>query len=217
MGKKNTILDDIQIKSLTEVVYEKIKEAIVDKKFEPGSRISERYLVEELGVSATPIKSALHTLQVEGLVEIRPRSGTYVTKNFQNLNENIVIRAYLEGLAARFAAEKAVENDFKLLEEQLKVMEAFSNTSQHDEIVEANSEFHSIVHQIAHNPYIQQLIDVLRSFSLQMRHTILVNDDELQRGFHEHKSVYEAIREHDGELAEKRMRAHILRSLESKK
>ncbi len=67
-----------EIKSLTEKAYEKIKQAILKGVLEPGKRISERQVAQDMGVSTTTVKRALGLLAVEGLVEIRPRRGTYV-------------------------------------------------------------------------------------------------------------------------------------------
>ncbi len=214
MNNKKLNFDDIEVKSLTDIVYEKIKEAILNGKLAQGSRISERILTEELGVSSSPIKRALQILQVEGLVEIRPRSGTYVTNSFTNMDENIVIRAYLEGLAAKFAAEKAGEADIEGLKVQLDIMEVLTRARNHEKIIEANSEFHLAVHRISQNQYIQQLIDVLRGFSSQLRVRVLSDDDELTRGLNEHTAVFNAIREHDGLLAEEIMRSHVLHTLD---
>ncbi len=214
MNDKKLNLDDIEVKSLTDIVYENIKEAILNGKLARGSRLSERILTDELGVSSTPIKRALQILQVEGLVEIRPRSGTYVTSSFSNMDETIVIRAYLEGLAARFAAEKADETDIEGLKTQLEIMEVLTRSKKHDKIIEANSEFHLSVHRISRNQYMQQLIDVLRGFSSQLRVRVLADDDELTRGLNEHTAVFNAIKAHNGVLAEEIMRGHVLHTLD---
>ncbi len=204
-----------EIRSLTETTYEKIKQAIIKGVLEPGSRISERELAQEMGVSTTTVKRALGLLAVEGIVEIRARRGTYVA--FQpsgSPRETMMIRASLEGLAARFAAEKAGAPDIDVLEQQLKVMEYRTEKGPVSALVEANTKYHYLVHRIGKNPYIIRLIEVLRSFDLNFRRKALSNKIEAQRGLAEHRSVFEAIRLHDGELAEQRMRAHILRSYE---
>lgn len=202
-----------EIRSLTETAYEKIKQAILNGVLEPGSRISERELAQEMGVSTTTVKRALGLLAVEGLVDIRARRGTYVA--FQpsgNPRETMMIRASLEGLAARFAAEKAQNEDIEALEQQLRVMELRTEKGPVSALVEANTEFHYLVHRIGKNPYIIRLIEILRSFDLNFRRKALSNREEARLGLAEHRGVFEAIQAHDGELAERRMKEHILRS-----
>ncbi|MCX7787924.1 MAG: GntR family transcriptional regulator [Spirochaetes bacterium] len=214
MGKRSTLqLSKEEIRSLTETTYEKIKQAILKGVLEPGSRISERELAQEMGVSTTTVKRALGLLAVEGLLDIRARRGTYVA--FQpsgNPRETMMIRASLEGLAARFAAEKALYEDIEALEQQLKVMEYRTEKGPVSALVEANTEFHYLVHRIGKNPYIIRLIEILKSFDLNFRRKALSHKEEAQRGLAEHRSVFEAIRAHDGELAEHRMKAHIIRT-----
>lgn len=214
MAKKPSLqLSKDEIRSLTDTAYEKIKQAILRGMLEPGSRISERKLAEEMGVSTTTVKRALGLLAVEGLLEIRSRRGTYVA--FQpsgNPRETMMIRASLEGLAARFAAEKAQREDIDALEQQLRIMQLRTEKGSLSALVEANTKFHYLVHQIGKNPYIIRLIEILRSFDLNFRRKALSRKEEALRGLAEHRAVFEAIRNHDGELAERRMKEHILRS-----
>lgn len=123
-----------------------------------------------------------------------------------------MIRESLEGLAARFAAEKALDKDIDALERQLQVMELRTEKGPVGALVEANTEFHYQVHRIGKNPYIIRLIKILRSFDLNFRRKALSNKEEARRGLTEHRAVFEAIRAHHGEVAERRMKEHILRS-----
>lgn len=214
MAKKPSLqLSQEEIQSLTERSYEKIKQAILKGVLEPGSRISERKLAQEMGVSTTTIKRALGLLAVEGLLEIRSRRGTYVAfQPSSNPRETMLIRASLEGLASRFAAEKAKREDIDALEQQLRIMQLRTEKGSLSALVEANTDFHYLVHRIGRNPYIIRLIEILKSFDLNFRRKALSNKEEARRGFSEHQAVFEAIRNHDGELAERRMKEHIQRS-----
>lgn len=207
-----SIEDDF--KSLTETVYERLKSAIVKEELGPGTRMSERDLSAQLGVSSTTVKRALQRLQGEGFVEIRPRRGTYVSQSLPAMEENTVMRAYLEGLAARFAALKASDEDFQEMRLQIETMRERTAEGVQSKIVEANTRFHSLVHLAARNPYIGRLIGVLRNFDRQFRDRAISDHAEAVRGFEEHKAVMEAIVARDGELAEERMKKHILRTLD---
>ncbi|WP_319560803.1 GntR family transcriptional regulator [Marispirochaeta sp.] len=216
MKKNSTSLSAVnnEFRSLSETVYEKIREAILAKELEPGERVSERMLVDKLGVSSTTVKRALQQLQAEGLVEIQPRKGTYVVESFPAMEENTVMRASLEGLAARFAASKATEDDLKEMRHQLEEMRRRTEIDTQQNISKANARFHHLVHRASYNPYVGRLIDVLRNFDRDLRHQALSDHDEAVRGLKDHISVFEAIEARDGDLAEERMRRHILRTLE---
>ena len=216
MEKQDTALTAVndQFRSLSETVYSKIREAILARELEPGERLSERMLVDKLGVSSTTVKRALQQLQAEGLVEIQPRKGTYVVESFPAMEENTVMRASLEGLAARFAASKATDEDLQEMREQIVEMRRRTEKDTQQNISEANARFHYLVHRASYNPYVGRLIDVLRNFDRDLRHQALSDHEEAVRGLKDHISVFEAIEARDGDLAEERMRRHILRTLE---
>jgi len=210
---KTITIDHSEFRSVADVVYEQLKEAILLSKLEPGQRLSERNLADQLNISTTPIKRAFHKLYIEGLIDIQPRKGTFVSNfTLSNITENSILRAHLEGLAARFAAEKATAEDVDRLRDQLEKMKKHTSTSNTSKMIESNTDFHRIIHDISRNQYIKQLIQILRSFDRIIRKRALIDHEEAERGFKEHKGVFEAIAKHDGELAEKRIREHILRT-----
>ncbi len=201
-------------KSLTHQVYETIKELILSKTVLPGQRISERALMRDLRVSSTTVKRALQRLQLEGIVEIRPRSGTFVSDSFPTMEENTRIRAHLEGLAAHFAAEKATDKDLAGLRRQLSLMRKWTEAGDLEQIIQANVRFHELIRSIAGNPYVGILSDVLKNFDRVLRDQALSDSRETLRGLKDHSGVFEALEKGDGELAESRMRSHILRTLD---
>jgi DNA-binding GntR family transcriptional regulator len=206
-------IKETDIKALSDLAYQKIKDAIISGRFAPNDRISERKLADEMGISTSPVKQALNRLRYEGLIEIKPRKGTYVAPFcFAALEEISWIRAYMEGLAARFAAMKAVEADVLKIQQQLQLMEELSAKGNSEKLVKANTEFHALLHRISRNQYITQLVEIVRSFDLSVRKKALACEDEVKRGLAEHRSIGEAIIERDPGLAEERMKQHIVRT-----
>ncbi len=204
-----------ELKSLTEAAYERLRKAIVEGELAPGSRIGERTLARNLGVSTTTVKRALSLLSIEGLVEIRPRRGTYVQDlRSRGMRENTRIRAHLEGLAARFAAEKGDEKDLAALRKQLELMERATEAGVVEKIVEANGGFHRLLQEAARNPYLIRMIDVIKSFDARFRNDSLrLDPEEARRGYREHLSVFRAVEARNMDMAETIMREHILRTL----
>ena len=102
----------VQPVSLAEKAYDAIRDLIVSLELAPGAVIDERELMERLGIGRTPVREALRRLAHEGLVEVYPRRGMFVTgvdvRELARLSE---VRAVLEPEAARLAAERATEAD----------------------------------------------------------------------------------------------------------
>jgi DNA-binding GntR family transcriptional regulator len=205
--------DSGEVSSIADVVYRRLKQAIVAGAFAPGERMSERSIATRLGTSTTPIKRALHRLHVEGLVEIRPRKGTFVSEfDPANLEENSMVRATLEGLAARFAAQKATDADRAAIAAQIEEMRRYTTQHDRDAMIDSNYRFHLVIHDTARNPYVKQLLSVLRGLDRSVRTRALIDEREADVGFAEHRQIADAVISGNAELAEQQMKRHILRT-----
>lgn len=218
MNLDDTGMKDLEIKAgslkpLTDIAYEKLKSSIIVGSFTPGERISERKLSECMGISTTTIKRALNRLSVEGLVEIRPRKGTYVSRFYLSGIEEIgLMRAALEGIAAKLAATKATEEEIAALRRQIDLMEKYTENGELDNLVEANSGFHRMIREIGRNLYMSQLINIVHSFDNTVRRRALMDPGEARRGINEHRSIFQAIADRNGDFAEGLIKEHILRT-----
>ena len=213
MGMKDLEIQAGDHKPLTDIVYEKLKSFIIVGNFAPGERISERNLSEHMGISTTTIKRALNRLSIEGLVEIQPRKGTYVSRFYLSSIEEIgIIRAALEGIAAKLAAAKATDDEIAALRRQIGFMEMHTESGDLDKLVEANSGFHRMIREIAKNLYMSQLIKIVHSFDIIVRRRALTDPEEAMRGINEHKAIFQAIADRNGDFAEGLIKEHILRT-----
>ncbi len=204
-----------ELRSLTDSAYEKIKDSILDGTLRPGTRLSDRYLSEEMGVSTTTVKRALNMLSIEGLVEIRPRKGTFVIESYsERMEENTVIRAAMDGVIARLAAEKAKAKDLEAMRIQLEYMKKCASEGTRRDRIEANAVFHEMVRDIADNPHIMRLIGMMHTFDVQLRINAQSSQEESLRAWKEHEDIYMAIKNREGEKAEVLMKDHVLRSLQ---
>lgn len=205
-----------EFKSVREITYERLREAILDGEYAAGDRLKERDIATAIGVSTTPVKDALRRLEHEGLVVGVPLRGSYVASNIDTaLTEMGLVRAALEGVAAKLAATKADDDDTARLADQLEKMGDATTKRDRHMAVEANTEFHQAIHHIAGNNLLHQMLEIVRSYDRVSRVRALADDDELERGLADHTVVFNAISVHDPELAETQMRKHILRSANS--
>ena len=104
-----------EYKPLRDVVFENLREAILEGELKPGQRLMEVQLAEQLGVSRTPVREAIRKLELEGLVIMLPRKGAYVANmSLKDIIDVLEIRASLEGLAASLAAQRMSSDDIDL-------------------------------------------------------------------------------------------------------
>ena len=129
--------------SLSRVVSEQIRGRILDGTLKPGERLVEDRLSAELGVSRVPVREALRGLSAEGLVRLLPRRGaTVVEVTPADVAELVEVRALLEGLNARLAAQRHDPEIIALLRETLERGNEAARTAAPEELARLNAEFH---------------------------------------------------------------------------
>src|SRR5712692_5955504 len=114
---------DFNHANISDGVYEFLRRRILDHEYPPGYRFDLSGLADELGISRTPIREAMHRLEAEGLVDILPRRGTFVTTiELQEIAEGFDVRCALERFAAEIAACVATDEEIAHLRAILSEM-----------------------------------------------------------------------------------------------
>jgi DNA-binding GntR family transcriptional regulator len=197
--------------SLSDRAYYAIRELIVTLELAPGSVVSERELMEQLGVGRTPIREALRDLAREQLVDVFPRRGIFVSGvdvgDIAGLSE---VRLVLESKAARLAAERRNEADRAETERLLD--ELARTTGEHDgrTLIDLDQRIHRNVYRCTHNPFLQATLEEYYVLTLRIWFLALDRVERLDDAIHEHHAILEAIRDGDPERAEEVMRAHVV-------
>jgi len=200
---------DLRRHSLTEQVYDAIRDAIVSKALPPGIRLSEAALAEKFGVSKTPVREALLRLGAVGLVESEANATRVVTPSRDRIRHAYEVRGGHEFTAARLAAARAGRR--QVAELQRVAAESVMSAEAGDALGfrESDARFHRGVARAASNPLLTQLVE--NSFSLTWalrRRDVPVTGDSIDCA-HQHVSIAGAIREHEAERASIEMLAHI--------
>jgi len=194
--------------------YQLVLEAIDLGEFRPGDRLVESELAVRFGVSRTPIREALQRLETQGVVARDGRSLVVSSLDHDQLGELYVVRAELEGLAARLAAQHAAPEEIAVLWEMVEKDRAL--VGQPERLARANKRFHRQIHLASHNRYlIQQLEMVHRSMAL-VATTSLAAEGRGTRAMDEHAAIVRAIDGRDGAAAEAAIRGHISRAFETR-
>ena len=216
MAKRERLVEPIKLDSyqpLRDLVFETLREAIRSGKLQPGQRLMELQLAEDLGVSRTPVREAIRKLELEGLVVMVPRKGAYVEElSMKDMAEVFEMRSALDGLAAALAAERITEEEIEALERLLvEISEAIARKDL-NACIQADTTFHERLYQASRNVRLAQTIGNLRERIQLFRTTSLGRPGRMNLALEEHRQILEAISRRNGRLAQKLAFQHIERA-----
>ena len=194
--------------ALSEQLKEILLKRILSGEYKAGDRLVEMQIAQEFEISQAPVREALRELETLGFVESAPYRGTHVRAVTRaELTEIYPVRAALEEVAARLAAERLAGN-VKALEVELAAMHAAAEKGDLDEQVQHDVEFHRLIVEASGNRVLQ---DVWRSLRIEARTLISVLKTDI--GGHEiaelHRPVLEALAKGDAERAGLLLRQHV--------
>ncbi|GBD28383.1 putative D-xylose utilization operon transcriptional repressor [bacterium HR31] len=206
----------VEARPTRERVLDKLREAILSGRFQPGQRLVERELVEQLGVSRTPIREALRKLELEGLVTTIPYKGPIVTlPTVEDAREVYEVRAALEGQATALLAARAKPEDLDRLEGCVRESEEAVRAGDVRAVLAANNAFHDELASRCGNALLESLIGNLRNRIILLRVESLSLPGRPPQSVAEHREIVDRIRAHDPEGARRVMERHILRAWEA--
>ncbi len=194
--------------------YDLILDAIDTGIYGPGDRLVESELAERFGMSRTPIREALQRLETQSMLTRTGRSLIVSTLDHNQLAELYVVRAELEGLAARLAAQHATPEEVRVLEGMVRAdMGLVEDPAR---LSRANRRFHKQIHLASHNRYlIDQLELVHRSMAL-LATTSLAADGRGLQALEEHRALVAAIGGGDGDQASNALKRHLSFAFETR-
>jgi DNA-binding GntR family transcriptional regulator len=180
------------------------------KRYAPGEKISVEELSRELGVSRTPLWSAINRLEAEGIVEIIPRQGVYlINYDPDRALETYVAREALEGMAARLAAQNITDRQLAVLQANVDDQRKRLSAGDLEGYYGLALEFHEQLVRIAQNRTLERLfmsvLAQIRAMRVQRNYTPM----HLPQSCDDHEKLLQALRRRDGDLAEKEARSHI--------
>ena len=187
-------------RTLREVVSDEIRQMIIDGELQPGERLFEDRLAEQLGVSRNPVREALRALEGTGLVEVVPRRGAYVSSfEPERVRQLLELRQVLEGYAAELAARNRTHDDLSAM--RTCIEHGRKATAENDVVLAAgyHREFHKLIEQASKNEYLEPAVAPLRH-QTEMVFSLLV-DMRGVTGWDEHERILEAIERQDVDAA----------------
>jgi DNA-binding GntR family transcriptional regulator len=194
--------------------YSMVLAAIDEGIYKPGDRLVESELAERFGVSRTPIREALQRLETQSLLTRDGRSLIVASLDHNQLAELYVVRAELEGLAARLAARHATVEEVRVLRD----MVAADRDLVRDPtaLSRANRRFHKQIHLASHNRFLVQQLDLVHRHMALLATTSLAVEGRGSKALAEHEAIVAAIAARDGDAAYAALKAHISRAYETR-
>lgn len=170
-------------------------------------------LVRALGMSRTPIRDALHRLEAEGLLNAIPRGGYAIVKYDDNdLRDLYIIRATLEGLAARLSAPRLTRVDLARFDDLYDSMSEALENHEDSRLALLNREFHRTLATASNNTHLVQMLEEVKEVFERFRSKAVSDDARRQAAHIEHGQIITALRSHNAEQAREIAEQHVLRA-----
>ncbi len=196
-------------------VGQMLKKSILNGVYGPGSRLNEAELAESMGVSRSPIREAIQRLAKEGLVELVPRKGSFVTSlKLDEVKELFELREVLEIKAPELAAQRISNQELSQLSKLLVDTSDLIKRKKYRQYP-WNLDFHKQIASCAKNRYLLEKIYDTNVHLLLVRHKSGLETGRAEKALQEHKRIFEAIRNKDAGSAGQFMKEHIRFSREN--
>ncbi len=202
--------------SLKQLVYEYLKEKIINGELEQGVKINEDELCRKMSISKAPIREAFNMLERDGYIIIIPRRGTFVSEVTLEAVQNIYeMRRLIEPYAAKISVDDVPEERLSKVYE--KICEVEKNPSNLALYMESDLETHELASAYLKNSYIKNSIENMRTQSMRSRwvheNTSQDNRDIILTDTKEHMEIVKAFQERNGDKAYDAMMSHLTSSI----
>ena len=202
--------------SLRGRVFHKIREDILSGKYKDNEELKEVAIGEELGVSRTPVREAFRQLELEGLIQIIPNKGAYVTGiTVKDVKDIYMIRSKLEGLCARWATENISEEQLEEMEENIYLSEFHASKGHSEQIAEMDNRFHEILYEACNSKMLEHQLRDFHEYVLRVRKKTLSKNKRSEASTREHRMIMEAIKNKNADEAERLANIHIVNAYDN--
>lgn len=210
MDKIQKSINFNQNKPIREIVYECLKENIIQEVIPVGERIIEKTFAEKLNISRTPIRDALKRLEQEELLENVSGRGLMVKKiTINEVDEIYMIRLTLEVLAAKKAMENITESEISEIEVLLDLTEEKNNAGEVKEVIRLFAEFNEKIYEASRMKRLASMITKLKEYHQRFRDISMIEYKRREEGLREHREIFRAIAEKNDKDIEDIIKRHL--------
>ena len=203
---------NLKRESLSNQVFEQMKEMIVRGEIPAGKRMIESVIAESMGISRTPVREAVRKLEAEGLLNHLPKGGYAVRGlDISDIEETFEIRSILESFASYLAAHRHSEKEIVPLEEKMEEFQRYLDKHDLKELARVNTEFHELLYDLSKSPRLVKMIHNLRDEIFFLRNIILQSADMAYLSNKDHGEIIKAIKKREAKKVERLVKDHIVR------
>ena len=195
--------------SLADQVFERLETDLLTGKYQRGEYLTELALVEDLGVSRTPIREALRRLEQEHVIEISSRGILVLGVTAEDLADIYAMRLEVEPMVAARAAVAATDEEIAELREALELQQYYVGRHDSDHIKYMDSRFHELLYRASHSTVFYDTLLPLHKKVQKYRKTSVENESRADKSFEEHGAILAAIEKRAADAADAAMRAHV--------
>lgn len=208
----------VRSNSIRGQIYDYLRGEIVRGRMLPGAPLSEKDLAESMGVSRTPIREALLKLADDGLVEVYPQIGTFVSPiRTSEVIDSQFVRESLETAAVAKAIDRITDQDVERLRENLAQQRVLHRAGQLDRFIVVDEAFHALIFGIAGHEAVWALVTNAKHQMDRVRHLTITQPQKPGAVIAEHTEVANGLERRDATAAVEAMRIHlrgVFRSIE---
>lgn len=202
-------MTSFKTESLADRVFEKLENDIIFGVYPRGEILTELKLVEQLGVSRTPIREALRRLEQERLIKDTGKGSVVLGITVEDLTDILNIRLRIEGLATYYATKKMTPDGLQQLQHVLDLQEFYFSKGDTDHIREMDDQFHKLICDLSGRTVIADTLLPLHRKTQRYRRASIADKERTSAVVLEHRKIFEAIKAGDAELAEQLTTEHI--------
>ena len=195
--------------SLADQIFEHLETDILSGKYQRGEILTEAKLCQELGVSRTPVREALRRLSQEHIIEESTKGSIVIGISESDLADIFLIRENIEGLAAETAAKNRSAEQLNELRKTLELQEFYLSKMDSEEIKIMDNRFHELIYKACGGITFYDTLEPLHKKIQKYRKAAVNNNSRAIASVEEHKKIFEAIDDQDGEAARKYATEHI--------
>ncbi|MBJ9987389.1 MULTISPECIES: GntR family transcriptional regulator [unclassified Paenibacillus] len=190
--------------------YNLLRERILHLELEPGTKISEKEIADELNVSRTPVREAFMKLAEEELLDIIPQSGTIVSRiNLKHVEEGRFIREKLEKEIVALACDQLDKDARFMIEANIAMQDVCAGQNNFYRLFELDEEYHQILFDATGKQRTWKMLQQLNIHFNRLRLLRLSKDSNWENIIRQHKEIYQLIIQQDKEHAMKVMEQHL--------
>lgn len=196
--------------SLRGRVFHRLREDILSGKYKENEELREVAIGEELGVSRTPVREAFRQLELEGLIQIVPNKGAYVTGiTAKDVKDIYMIRSSLEGMCAGLATQNITPEQLEELEENVYLASFHASKGHMEQMAELDNRFHHILYEACDSKMLENLLQDFHQYVIRIRKKTLSTKERGIASNEEHRRIMEAIKEGDSVKAQQAATVHM--------